>query len=369
MTIALPNATHGLAPYLGRLSSRDPDGDGVDEAPAATLDGTWLKTTADALNPGEWHYGVDASLPNGFTGFAGLINAGSEAAGATKSSNIYWGPIALWSSTDTKSYMIADRTSGPSTLHAVSFFGYDAQNHAWVQYPVVDRSDTDFGSPHVYGRWALDTSRQNFYRMAGGGYSFDMSTDVWTETGDLSAWDSNGRMSSYFPEIDRVVVMNGDGEIIQWNPDTGTTSTLTTNSIPALATAGNNHGHSVYNETRQEVAFFSNVENGQIGLLDSSGVLTEGATFPYTNQQAKFSTTFLFYDPISGHYLVFLRDDKELWEYDAATDQWALALSLEGTAAEWPTYNGMLITVIQELNTIMWLHKSEQRLYKHSAVI
>lgn len=370
-------------------NSRFPDG-----TVENILEGKWIKNEADAMSLGSWVYPVDGALPDYVDNFTQFWNYNAENA----NSNDLWAPVAAWNPEDGKTYMILDRTPGVDDLHSVVFQTYDALNHAYLHQPLPDKSEgTNFGNPHVYGRWALDVGRQKVYRPLAGDteplWVFDIATQTWTNEGSFGHSELGGGTSpiAMHEALGELLGMDGSGDIYAWNPDTdtvrliGTTQNFTTGQ----------HGQAHYNWVRKEWCIAlgnsgkdESPEKAYMAIVDENENITE-TTIPAgasvtDDGRIESSTGFVFHDPISGHYLAYEQDrdgDREIWEYDPDTDQWAVSISIRNTDDDFPGFNGHLIVPIPEAGVILWLHRNNvldgsnqtwgqhQRLYKHNAVL
>ncbi|MEA3639827.1 MAG: hypothetical protein VBE63_07770 [Lamprobacter sp.] len=286
-------------------------------------------------------------------------------------SNDFWNPVAVWNPVQQRMYGVLDRTAGPHTQESVVILYYDAPTDSWGNVEVPDLGG-EFGSPHVYGRWAFDIRRQKLYRRttAGDVWVLDLATHEWTNTGPRnSTWRDGIAMHEGTGEL---IHMDGDGFVYGWNPDTDQVRTIGRNPH---ATDRHSHGH--YNPVRNEVCIAFGNGGDMLTLVSADNVL--GVTVPEeVRGRAGSATTFSFYDPLTGHYLIYATGSdgpRELWEYDPDTDRWAMALDVGRSDFAWPRYHGHLIAPVPELEVIIWLHRSDhgnnrhRGIYKHESVL
>jgi hypothetical protein len=285
-------------------------------------------------------------------------------------SSDFWAPVSVWNPAEKRTYNFLDRTPNNNTQESVNIFGYDAATHSYVQDPRVDLAGK-FGAPHVYGRWVLDIGRQKIYRPWRSLWVYDIPTKAWAvQSGATCPLGLDGY--AMHEELGEVLAITAARNVVAWNPDT--------NVLRTLGPCGRvgRHSHAHYNPIRKEwFSSFGDTGRGLTIVDRNSNISTRvipttvgGLTVGGTS-----SGSFSFYDPISGNYLLYTRGTtRYLWEYSPDLDEWRLALTLSGTPANWPTYDGHLIAPIPEAGVIMWLHRStvssgkHQRLYKHASV-
>jgi len=110
-------------------------------------------------------------------------------------------------------------------------------------------------------------------------------------------------------------------------------------------------------------------------LVSADGTVKAVSVPPEVRDGTGSAETFTFYDPVTGHYLVYTyarRDPRKVWEFDPGSEEWAMALDLRAGDMNYPPYHGHLIASVPELGGILWMHRSDyndnqhQRLYRHT---
>lgn len=326
-------------------------------APGA-LEGSWLLDTAEAMETG-FYAPVDAALPDGYANFGDLMFARMQ----NTNSADFWAPVAVWNPVRQQALFVLDRTPGADSEDSVNIFGYDAASHSWFLYPLPADTGGEFGAPHVYGRWALDIERQRLYRPYNGQlWVLDIDIGEWLEprpfanfgpgTGGVAVHEATGEM----------LAMNNDGRVLAWDPETDVIRT-----VGQDPTNSGHHAHAVYNPLRREVAFAFG--GGAVMTLVGAQGQVRSVPIPAEARAGGSATSFLFWDPGSGDWIIYEHERKQVWEYDG--DTWRMAYDV-GANDPWPPFHGYLICPIPEAGVIMWLHRSDfggdgrhQRLYKH----
>lgn len=334
---------------------------------ASSLEGTVLKRVADGLEPGEWHVfsGETAiALPEGFDSFSAAYRYRGTGGGTSEDQ---WGPVHDWHPGLMRSFCITDRTRGTHDRDRVAFGGYDAVSHAWRIYALPEKSaaqeDRYFGRPHVYSSWTLARDKNRFYRPLGSQlHRYDPESDTW----DYIQIDGPvGAGIAYLEGTSEIISIDEDGQVLALNVETGQTRSV--GKFEGYE-GDRTHTHGDYNSVRNEVMLLSN--SRQFCIVNANGIVQTG-TMPEEarGRGATWSYEAMFWDPISGHYLVANRGGGTLWEYDPDSDRWAKVFDRRETDFPWARYNGFSVAVVPELNVILWFDRSTQRVYKHKAVL
>jgi hypothetical protein len=261
--------------------------------PSGSLAGSKLAADAERIVPGTWASGLGAASFNGVWTRNTLNNNSSD----------FWAPVAVWNPAQARMYGVLDRTANGNTVESVVLPYYDAASDAWGNAP-VPQLNGKFGSPHVYGRWAIDIRRQKMYRRTQGDvWELDLLSHVWTNTGPRnSAWGEGIAMHEGTGEL---MYMNSSGRVMAWNPDNNFVREI---GINPAATDRHSHGH--YNATRNEVCFSFGDGGDVMTLVSASGIVRAVQVPAEVREGQKTSCIFTFYDPVSGHYLVYHTDTR-----------------------------------------------------------
>jgi len=325
------------------------------------LSGTELQRKFSALAHGEWATAL------GSESFAGVWSYKAY----RSSQSDFWNPVAVWNPAQSRMYGVLDRTSGAHTEESTVILYYDAPGDYWGNVEIPQLGG-DFGSPHVYGRWAFDIGRQKLYRRAQGNvWVLDLASHDWQNTGPRnSQWGDGIAMHEGTGDL---MYMDDAGTVYGWDPDTDAVRTIGSNPS---ATRRHSHGH--YNATRNEVCFAFGDGGDVLTLVSEQGEVRAVNVPPEVRSGAKAAETFTFYDPVTGNYLVYTAGatgSRKLWEFDPEGDRWAMALDVGASDMAFPGYNGHLIAPVPELDGIIWLHRDDrsnnkhQRFYKHASVL
>ncbi len=352
--------------------------DGVCIKKPTDLDGTLLQEAAASLDPGEWytdfHEGAsylawlsDEQVYSSevISSVGGLMSWDN----AAHNSSDFWAPIGAWDPVGKRAYWITDRTSGGQTTECVALISYDPGTHTFFRLPRVEDGG-NWGSPHVYGRWALDVGRQKIYRRQGtdggsvpGGtlWIFDIATEQWESQGYTVPW---GDAIAMHEELGELIYMDSSGNIRAWNPDNNTTR-----DIGVRDGVTSRHAHAHYNWVRKEWCMAFGDSGNQMTLVDENSNIQEVTIPEEVRGGGTSSTSTMFYDPISGNYLYTHRRDTEskdqIWEYDPDTDTWLGPVM----PPNWAPYHGYIPAPITDLNVVMFIHRDRgARLYKHSSL-
>ena len=330
-----------------------------------SLTGTVLQQQADALSAGQWHVfsGETAiGLPSGFETFSSAYLYRSLG-----NSSDMWGPVHDWHPTLKRSFCIVDRTSLGEPYDMVAFGGYDAENHKWDIYSLPAESEAQLGryigAPHVYSGWCLARDKNMFYRPRGELlHRYNLATGTWD---NINITGGMGGGHAYLEGSGEIISLLSSGEVRALDVETGITRSVGTF---AGYTGRDLHIHGDCNTVRGEVMLLSDTR--EFCIVDSTGIVQTG-TMPIEayGVDGAWRHSAMFYDPITGHYLVANRAGGVLWEYDPDADAWAQAFNASAIGFPWPNYDGFSIAVVPELNVILWFDRANQRVYKHQAVL
>lgn len=312
----------------------------------APVANTALGRLAAELAPGEFRR-LNASLPGGVERFASLLG-GVRPDGRPAPAIDTWTDSAQWDPSRQRVFFQGLRISN-------RFLSYHAQGNHWeeisLEVPDAPPRFERFG--HLYGRTALDRRRGHFYRLVG--------STLHRYVIDEQRWEAfpGAPIGSYISigwheALDQLVGTDNHGvhgfRDGHWQP------------LGRTAVHGY-HSSSRYNPRRKDMLFIGGNESRRtVDLLTADGAIKHmrDAPFDFTIRADD-----LTYDPVSGRYLVLLRD-RTLWEYDADRDEWHLARDMRGAAQGWPFGSGGIVPVpIDELGIVFWIMQNGALLYRH----
>jgi hypothetical protein len=126
--------------------------------------------------------------------------------------------------------------------------------------------------------------------------------------------------------------------------------------------------HSVgrYNRKRGDMLFAGGNDSlRKISLIAADGSIRNLQDAPFDIVIKNASLT---YDPVSGNYLVMLREQRQMYEFNPDRDEWRLARAWR--EPEWPFGRHGIYTpvVIDELGVLFWQSETGNRVYRHRSV-
>jgi hypothetical protein len=239
------------------------------------------------------------------------------------------------------------------------FISYDALTNAWQELgwagdppPKLEK----FG--HVYGRTALDWKRGHYYWLS----PRHVLNRYWI---DEKRWDAipgvamGGYISMEWNEkLDMLIAINGGHKVIGFR--NGESKIIGESAVDGYHSVGR------YNRKRGDMLFAGgNKSRRKVSLIGSDGSIRNLRDAPIDISIRNASLT---YDARSGNYLIMLREQRQMYEFDPDLDEWRFVK--EWGRSDWPFGSNGFFTpvVIDELGVVFWQSEAGNHVYRHDSV-
>lgn len=314
---------------------------GLADSPMGQLAGT--------LRPGDWAQ-IDTALPKHMGSLSDLFRVRVDDGRLMSIDG--WTDSAHWDPVRRKTFFIGMRKYK-------RFIAYDVTRNAWEELGWAGAAPQKFERVgHVYGRTALDAKRGYYYWLGPGMvlYRYLLSEARWESINGVL-------MAGYIPMenhegIDVLLAINRGGQLIGYRDGKSW----------EIERVGVDGYHSVgrYNRKRGDMLFAGgNASKRKLVLIGRQGKTRNLRDAPFDIVIKNASLT---YDPESGNYLVMLRTERELHEFDPDREEWRLVR--KWNESQWPFGRHGFYTpvVIDELGVSFWQSETGNRVYRHASV-
>lgn len=293
---------------------------------------------------------IETDLPRGMTKLSDLFRVRVD--DGRRLSIDGWTDSAHWDPQRKRTFFIGMR------LYK-KFISYDAINNAWEELGWEGEPPPKFEKfGHVYGRTALDWKRGHYYWLSPGNvlsrYLIDDAR--WEAIRDVPI---GGYISMEWHEkLDELIAITPGGKVFAFRE--GSTRQVGESVVDGYHSVGE------YNRTRGEMLF----AGGNHSLRKVSAIAADGTI--RTLRDAPFDisikNTSLTYDPVSGNYLFFQLNLRQVHEYDPVRDEWRIAR--RWSKSEWPfgAYGLYTPVAIDELGIVFMQSESGNQVYRHRPV-
>lgn len=232
---------------------------------------------------------------------------------------------------------------------------------------------------HTYDHLALDQARGELWgRMYGQGkmYRYTIGTGQWdSKTAPTGVWGAFQTAAGveYFPELDSVIIIDGDWGIFRYNVGTDTWTEMLNGDITRPFT-GAQQCFAEYDHIHHNLFLGGGDGSNRFYKIDSNANITlmQAAPINLGIQQSIITE-----DPNTGH-LIVLSVQGTMWEYNTENDTWTLQSSslhppfFANIIISGPFLDRCAASPIPEYGVQMYEVYGEQTaakvyLYKHSA--
>lgn len=320
---------------------------GYAHSAADDLANSVIGRVAAATAPGRFSP-IDTRLPPGVARLSDLFRVPVD--DGRRLSIDGWTDSAHWDPKRKRTFFIGMR-------QYKKFISYDAVNNQWQELGWAGDPPPKFEKfGHVYGRTALDWKRGHYYWLSPGNvlnrYAIDQL--VWESIPGVGI---GGYISMEWHEaLDALIAINPGGKMVAFRG--GATNAIGQSAVDGYHSVGR------YNRTRGDMLFAGgNASRRALELLERGGRVRRFREAPIDISIQNASLT---YDPVSGNYLVMLRRERELHEFDPDRDEWRLAGKWDRD--EWPfgTHGFYTPVVIDELGVVLWQSETGGHVYRHA---
>jgi hypothetical protein len=313
------------------------------------LENTPLGQIAAKLAPGGF-VEIKTVLPQGMTNLSELFYVRDDDGRQLAIDG--WTDSAHWDPQRKRTFFIGMRKYK-------KFISYDVPTNTWHELGWDGDPPPKFEKfGHVYGRTALDWKRGHYYWLSPG----NILNRYWI---DEARWEAipgvaiGGPISiEWHEKLDMLITITRGHKMVSFR--NGELKSMGYSAVDGYHSVG------CYNRKRGDMLFAGgNQSLRKIDLVDASGKLHSFKDAPIDISIKNASLT---YDPQSGNYLIVLRTQRQIYEFNPDRDEWRLAR--EWTEAEWPfgPHGFFTPVVIDELGVLFWQSVKGNRVYRHRSV-
>jgi hypothetical protein len=274
---------------------------------ASLVQATTLSDAAQALLPGQW-----VQLPT--TGFNDALLKDGDYNLFQYTEDIIWDPVS-------KQLLFVGGGHGSNA----AFISYGEVSNAW-QTRSLPGSYWSTNFSHAYDHSTIIPSLGRFYhRQPGGGDRleiYDIGSNTWTRSAPLPNGQQCCGAVEWFPELGRIVYVDGDYGVFAYDPATNQWSTLSN----TLSSMGPYHVFAEYSPVHKVLLFGGGNGSSAIFRMNASGQITRIS--PDAPGEMGTTHSIVTLDPNSGNFLVFY-SSSNWYEYNPTTNEFR---RMSGTA-------------------------------------